>query len=153
MAVSDVPYIFEEHTAVLLLYPSVIHGYLFHYTGELLYLILALCGLIYPSIEFALKYQHELEEDMFDYDRPQLEQLNHYFSIAFVVLILIHLLGILGLIYNMNSEDYIMVFLFLGAVFISLVGIITSRTSELATKVLEISGRGTTDSDQYRDNE
>ena len=85
MSVSDIPRAFREDTRVLLLFPSVAHGYLFHETGNISYIIMAIVALIPPSWEFSLHYIHSLD-DFTDYGGWMVERVTILSGLLYLLL-------------------------------------------------------------------
>lgn len=122
MSVSDVPTVFREETRLFLLFPSTAHGYLYHTTGNTIYIILATIALVPPSLSFCLFYVHGLNDmsEYYEYVNITAGRVSVFLVILYGVLGLIHLGSVIGLALHMDHTDYIHVFLFLSSIFLIL---------------------------------
>lgn len=137
MSVSDITEIFGEEKRLMLLYPAIAHGYLFHITGELWLAGVTVLSLISPAYDFSLFYYHEIEE-VKKYGGWLPKRTALIGSLLYVPLGLLHILAICVLGWYMDHTDYILVALFFIGIFIAMIIVIGTKHDRLAQELDEM---------------
>ncbi|QHS17188.1 hypothetical protein GWK26_08555 [haloarchaeon 3A1-DGR] len=154
MSVRDIPKAFKEDTHVLLLFPAVAHGYLFHITGNTWYMIFATLALVSPSMEFFIFYINDVD-DLTQYGhRLVIEKVSVTAGLLYVLQAILHILSTIGLIWHIDHTDYIHIFLLLSSIllaFIVLWGILFSDFSTFIHNARDMSVNKRIDEDWSKD--
>lgn len=124
MSISDLPTAFKEEWEILFLSPAIALGYLFHKTGEIRFLWFALFSLTTPAFMFGFSYRARADPlPEFKSESSLAAMVDTSFLLSIIVYFYAHAGAIWFMWEYMEWGDYLMVYLFIGMVFLALVWI------------------------------
>lgn len=139
MSVSDIPEVFGDNKRLMLLYPAVAYGYLYHISGALWLAGLTVVSLVSPAYDFSLFYYHGIE-DFREYGGWRPKRVSLIGALLYIPLGLLHILALCVLGWYMDHTDYILVGIFFTGIFIAMIVIIGWKHQQLANEIDEVSG-------------
>lgn len=128
MSIKDIPTVFREEKTLLLLFPSVGLGYLYHATGNIDFLIFSILGLVSPAYNFSVTYLYNIEMPNEEGITPEKITIRSFFFWAFPVVAHLFLIG--GLVKNLNHSDYFLVYLLISSIFLLMVAYFSLKYSK-----------------------
>ena len=129
MSTEAIPDIVGKDQRLMLIYPAVAHGYLFHITGEVWLAVITVFSVILPAYDFSIFYYHGVEESKENAGWfPRRVALIG--SLLYIPLAVLHILAICLLAWQMDYTDYILVTLLFFGVFLAavvIIGVVLNR--------------------------